>query len=85
MTISFLNSGDEFCLIDRRSEIITKILDRVRVDGETRCWNWTGPTSGNGRGGGVCPHEPQRSNSGGSSGDVHSLQRLYSGQKTDRS
>lgn len=39
----------------RREQIISKILDRVvELDCGyvTPCWCWTGPTSGNGRGGG---------------------------------
>jgi hypothetical protein len=35
----------------RRQEIREKILARVRIDENTGCWLWTGPTSGdNGRG-----------------------------------
>lgn len=37
---------------DRRKKIMGKILDRVVVDEDTGCWEWTGPTSGDGRGGG---------------------------------
>lgn len=39
----------------RREQIISKILDRViEIQREyvTPCWEWQGPTSGNGRGGG---------------------------------
>lgn len=36
----------------RRERIRAKVMKRVRKDPETGCWNWTGPTSGNGRGGG---------------------------------
>lgn len=36
----------------RHREIWEKVLDRVEVDPVTGCWVWTGPTSGNGRGGG---------------------------------
>lgn len=37
---------------DRRQAIFDKIMKRVKIDKDTSCWNWTGPTSGNGRGGG---------------------------------
>ncbi len=37
---------------DRRVSILAKVLSRVRVDPQTECWGWTGPTSGDGRGGG---------------------------------
>ncbi len=37
---------------NRRTEVIEKVMRRVRVNPETGCWEWTGPTSGNGRGGG---------------------------------
>lgn len=36
----------------RRAAIIGKVMERVKVDEETGCWEWQGPTSGNGRGGG---------------------------------
>lgn len=36
----------------RRENIIGRIMDRVEIDPETKCWNWQGPTSGSGRGGG---------------------------------
>jgi hypothetical protein len=36
----------------RRQQIMEKIMDRVTLDPETGCWEWQGPTSGNGRGGG---------------------------------
>lgn len=39
-------------LIGRRESVIEKIKERVVVDEKTGCWNWQGPTSGNGRGGG---------------------------------
>jgi hypothetical protein len=39
-------------MMDRRSRIIGKIMERVEIDEATGCWNWQGPTSGNGRGGG---------------------------------
>jgi antirestriction protein ArdC len=39
-------------LTDRRKAIFDKIMARVIIDNNTGCWNWTGPTSGNGRGGG---------------------------------
>jgi len=37
---------------DRRQTIFDKIMDRVEINKDTGCWNWKGPTSGNGRGGG---------------------------------
>ena len=37
---------------DRRDDILRRILERVCKDPLTDCWNWTGPTSGEGRGGG---------------------------------
>ena len=37
---------------DRRQSIFDKIMKRVKIDKDTGCWNWTGPTSGTGRGGG---------------------------------
>lgn len=37
---------------DRRQTILIKIKGRVAVDTVTACWNWTGPDSGTGRGGG---------------------------------
>jgi hypothetical protein len=38
---------------DRRRAIYLKIMERVHVeDVEDGCWNWLGPTSGDGRGGG---------------------------------
>lgn len=39
-------------LFPRRDQIIGKIMKRVCVNIETGCWEWQGPTSGNGRGGG---------------------------------
>ena len=36
----------------RRVEIFNRIMKRVEIDPNTQCWNWTGPTSGSGRGGG---------------------------------
>lgn len=36
----------------RLNKIIDKILNRISIDPVTDCWNWTGPTSGEGRGGG---------------------------------
>lgn len=36
----------------RREDIVRRIMERVSIDPKTECWNWTGPTSGNGRGGG---------------------------------
>ncbi len=38
--------------MNRRDEIIAKVLRNVKVDPETGCWIWQGGTSGNGRGGG---------------------------------
>jgi hypothetical protein len=36
----------------RRDEIISRVMERVLINEETGCWEWQGPTSGNGRGGG---------------------------------
>ena len=36
---------------DRLIQIFTKILSRVKTE-KSGCWVWTGPTSGDGRGGG---------------------------------
>ncbi|OLP56638.1 hypothetical protein BJF92_11140 [Rhizobium rhizosphaerae] len=39
--------------MSRREEIRARIMARVRIDEETGCWIWTGPTSGEeGRGAG---------------------------------
>lgn len=38
--------------LSRRNEILARVRERIRVDPETDCWLWTGPTSGDGRGGG---------------------------------
>ncbi|OWV94234.1 hypothetical protein ATY81_12340 [Rhizobium sp. R72] len=39
--------------MSRRQKILEKVMARVRVDEETGCWIWTGPTSGSeGRGAG---------------------------------
>lgn len=38
--------------LDRRSEVIGKLMGNVQVDAKTGCWNWMGGTSGSGRGGG---------------------------------
>ena len=38
--------------INRREDIIGKVMSRVEIDENTGCWNWQGPTSGEGRGGG---------------------------------
>ena len=38
--------------VSRRDTILERILDRVKVDPESECWVWQGPTSGEGRGGG---------------------------------
>jgi hypothetical protein len=32
--------------------VIGKIMSRVEINEETGCWEWQGPTSGDGRGGG---------------------------------
>lgn len=37
-------------MLDRRTHIMDRIQARTKRDGD--CWVWTGPTSGNGRGGG---------------------------------
>lgn len=39
-------------ITDRRQAIFDKIMARVKIDKDTGCWNWQGPTSGEGRGGG---------------------------------
>ena len=36
----------------RREDIIGKLMARCTIDPITNCWNWDGPTSGDGRGGG---------------------------------
>lgn len=36
----------------RRERIRAKVMANVEIDPETGCWNWTGPDSGDGRGGG---------------------------------
>lgn len=36
----------------RRDAVLERVLKCVAVDEATGCWEWTGPTSGNGRGGG---------------------------------
>lgn len=36
----------------RRENIIGRIMDRVEIDPNTKCWDWQGSTSGSGRGGG---------------------------------
>lgn len=33
-------------LFGRRDRVRAKIMSRVRIDPETGCWIWTGPTSG---------------------------------------
>lgn len=35
-----------------RKEIFDKIMSRVEINHNTGCWEWQGPTSGTGRGGG---------------------------------
>lgn len=53
MRRSIRHEALERVLPGRPRDILTKILDRVEIDLETGCWNWTGPTSGeNGRGSG---------------------------------
>lgn len=37
---------------ERRLKIFSKILLRLNFDSPDGCWLWTGPTSGEGRGGG---------------------------------
>lgn len=37
---------------DPRQKIFDKIMARVKIDKDTGCWEWQGPTSGDGRGGG---------------------------------
>lgn len=44
--------GAGFPILSRRDRIFAKIMERVEIDPVTGCWNWTGPTSGKGRGGG---------------------------------
>ncbi len=44
--------AEELLPINRREQIIGKIMARVVVDPITECWVWQGPTSGEGRGGG---------------------------------
>lgn len=39
-------------MTDRWLKILAKIMDRVQIDLNTGCWEWQGPHSGNGRGGG---------------------------------
>lgn len=36
----------------RRTDIMTRIAKRVKINEETGCWEWLGSSSGNGRGGG---------------------------------
>lgn len=38
--------------IDRKVQIASRVARSVEVDPTTACWNWTGPDSGDGRGGG---------------------------------
>jgi len=38
--------------LNRRETILSNIQRRCSIDPETECWEWQGPTSGNGRGGG---------------------------------
>ena len=37
---------------NRREAVIGKVMARVVVNEATGCWEWQGPTSGDGRGGG---------------------------------
>lgn len=37
---------------DHRQKIFDKIMARVKINKDTGCWEWQGPTSGDGRGGG---------------------------------
>ena len=37
---------------DHRQNIFNKIMARVKINKDTGCWEWQGPTSGDGRGGG---------------------------------
>jgi len=39
-------------MTDRWMKILAKIISRVEIKLETDCWEWQGPHSGNGRGGG---------------------------------
>lgn len=39
-------------LTERRKSIFDKIMARVVINPNSGCWEWQGPTSGNGRGGG---------------------------------
>lgn len=39
-------------IFERREIVIGKIMARVSVNETTGCWEWQGPTSGEGRGGG---------------------------------
>lgn len=39
-------------LTERRKAIFEKIVARVKINSNTGCWEWQGPTSGSGRGGG---------------------------------
>lgn len=37
---------------DHRQKIFDKIMARVKINKDTGCWEWQGPTFGDGRGGG---------------------------------
>jgi hypothetical protein len=50
--LDLLADAEVALMIDRRERVIGTIMSRVWVDPVTGCWNWTGPTSGDGRGGG---------------------------------
>ncbi len=39
-------------LTERRKTIFEKIMSRVKINSDSGCWEWQGPTSGTGRGGG---------------------------------
>lgn len=39
-------------LTKRRKTIFEKIMSRVKINSDSGCWEWQGPTSGEGRGGG---------------------------------
>lgn len=43
---------NEAALIARRDDLMSRICARLVLDPATGCWLWTGPTSGDGRGGG---------------------------------
>lgn len=58
--------------MSRRQTIREKIMSRVRVDDQTGCWIWTGPTSGTtGRG-----HGYPRMSLGGQTVAVQEARRM---------